>query len=176
MSTGLPPTPSWSKEPITRKRRLCGKPLIIENVEVALHQANVVRIKIKYTSLCHTDVRFWKARVSVAILYALFFFWQLLVYYYLLHFPPLKLQDQMPMFPRIFDHEAAEVIAEMIDDGVDNSIERTGNINALMSAYECFHDVCLIASQVTLSLFNDGNMIGSNMKWFRNIIQQSRNG
>ncbi|KAM1107120.1 hypothetical protein ACFX2I_003945 [Malus domestica] len=144
MSTGLPPTPSWSKEPITRKRRLCGKPLIIENVEVALHQANVVRIKIKYTSLCHTDVRFWKAR--------------------------------MPMFPRIFDHEAAEVIAEMIDDGVDNSIERTGNINALMSAYECFHDVCLIASQVTLSLFNDGNMIGSNMKWFRNIIQQSRNG
>lgn len=52
----------------------------------------------------------------------------------------------------------------MTDGGVDGSIERTGNINPLMSAYECVHDVCLLASQVTMSLFNDGNMIGSNMK------------
>ncbi len=41
-----------------------GKPLVIERVEVAPPQAMEVRIKIKYTSLCHTDLYFWKAQVS----------------------------------------------------------------------------------------------------------------
>jgi alcohol dehydrogenase class-P len=53
-----------------------GKPLVIEEVEVAPPQANEVRIKILFTSLCHTDVYFWEAK------------------------------GQTPLFPRIFGHEA----------------------------------------------------------------------
>ena len=41
-----------------------GKPLSIEEVEVAPPQAMEVRVKILYTSLCHTDVYFWEAKVS----------------------------------------------------------------------------------------------------------------
>ena len=40
-----------------------GKPLVIEEVEVAPPQAMEVRIKILFTSLCHTDVYFWEAKV-----------------------------------------------------------------------------------------------------------------
>jgi hypothetical protein len=41
-----------------------GKPLLIEEVEVAPPQAMEVRVKILYTALCHTDVYFWEAKVS----------------------------------------------------------------------------------------------------------------
>lgn len=41
-----------------------GKPLVIEEVEVAPPQANEVRIKVLYTALCHTDVYFWDAKVT----------------------------------------------------------------------------------------------------------------
>jgi hypothetical protein len=40
-----------------------GKPLVIEQVEVAPPQAMEVRMKVKYTSLCHTDLYFWEAKV-----------------------------------------------------------------------------------------------------------------
>ncbi|CAN6475799.1 unnamed protein product [Victoria cruziana] len=53
-----------------------GKPLVIEEVEVAPPQAMEVRIKILYTALCHTDVYFWEAK------------------------------GQTPIFPRILGHEA----------------------------------------------------------------------
>ncbi|KDO65863.1 hypothetical protein CISIN_1g016933mg [Citrus sinensis] len=57
-----------------------GKPLIIQDVEVAPPQAMEVRIKIKYTSLCRTDLYFWESK------------------------------GQTPLFPRIFGHEAAGVV------------------------------------------------------------------
>ncbi|OAY75829.1 alcohol dehydrogenase 1-like isoform X2 [Ananas comosus] len=57
-----------------------GKPLVIERVEVAPPQAMEVRVKIKYTSLCHTDLYFWEAK------------------------------GQNPLFPRIFGHEAAGIV------------------------------------------------------------------
>nr|XP_027076910.1 alcohol dehydrogenase 1-like [Coffea arabica] len=38
-----------------------GEPLVIEEVEVAPPQAMEVRLKILFTSLCHTDVYFWEA-------------------------------------------------------------------------------------------------------------------
>ncbi|TQE06948.1 hypothetical protein C1H46_007477 [Malus baccata] len=57
-----------------------GKPLVIEEVEVAPPQANEVRIKILFTSLCHTDVYFWEAK------------------------------GQNPLFPRIFGHEAGGIV------------------------------------------------------------------
>lgn len=41
-----------------------GKPLVIEEVEVAPPEAMEVRIKILYTSLCHTDIYFWEAKVN----------------------------------------------------------------------------------------------------------------
>ncbi|KAL5990154.1 hypothetical protein ACLOJK_011051 [Asimina triloba] len=66
-----------------------GKPLVIEQVEVAPPQKMEVRIKIKYTSLCHTDLYFWEAK------------------------------GQTPLFPRIFGHEAAgivESVGEGVDD------------------------------------------------------------
>ncbi|KAI8014909.1 Alcohol dehydrogenase 1 [Camellia lanceoleosa] len=53
-----------------------GKPLVIEEVEVAPPQKMEVRLQILYTSLCHTDVYFWEAK------------------------------GQTPLFPRILGHEA----------------------------------------------------------------------
>ena len=53
-----------------------GKPLSIEEVEVAPPQAIEVPVKILYTALCHTAVYFWEAK------------------------------GQTPVFPRIFGHEA----------------------------------------------------------------------
>lgn len=57
-----------------------GKPLVIEEVEVAPPQVNEVRLKILFTALCHTDVYFWEAK------------------------------GQTPLFPRIFGHEAAGIV------------------------------------------------------------------
>lgn len=44
-----------------------GKPLVIEEVEVAPPQKNEVRLKILFTSLCHTDVYFWEAKVIASL-------------------------------------------------------------------------------------------------------------
>ncbi|KAK4390996.1 Alcohol dehydrogenase 1 [Sesamum angolense] len=57
-----------------------GKPLVIEEVEVAPPQKMEVRVKILFTSLCHTDVYFWEAK------------------------------GQTPLFPRIFGHEAGGIV------------------------------------------------------------------
>ncbi|PHU19991.1 Alcohol dehydrogenase 1 [Capsicum chinense] len=57
-----------------------GKPLVIEEVDVAPPQQHEVRLKILYTSLCHTDVYFWEAK------------------------------GQTPLFPRIFGHEAGGIV------------------------------------------------------------------
>ncbi|CAA7398985.1 unnamed protein product [Spirodela intermedia] len=57
-----------------------GKPLVIENVDVAPPQVMEVRIKVSYTSLCPTDFVFWEAK------------------------------GQTPLFPRILGHEAAGVV------------------------------------------------------------------
>ncbi|KAJ8492016.1 hypothetical protein OPV22_013737 [Ensete ventricosum] len=57
-----------------------GKPLVVEEIEVAPPKAMEVRVKILYTSLCHTDVYFWEAK------------------------------GQTPVFPRIFGHEAGGVV------------------------------------------------------------------
>lgn len=43
-----------------------------------------------------------------------------------------------------------QVIAGMTDGGVDRSVECTGNVNAMISAFECVHDV--IAFPVIISL------------------------
>ncbi|KAF7127080.1 hypothetical protein RHSIM_Rhsim11G0077800 [Rhododendron simsii] len=57
-----------------------GKPLVIEEVEVAPPQKMEVRLKILFTSLCHTDVYFWEAK------------------------------GQNPLFPRILGHEAGGIV------------------------------------------------------------------
>lgn len=57
-----------------------GKPLVIEEVEVAPPQVGEVRLKILYTALCHTDVFFWEAK------------------------------GQNPLFPRILGHEAGGIV------------------------------------------------------------------
>ncbi|CAI9754403.1 unnamed protein product [Fraxinus pennsylvanica] len=57
-----------------------GKPLVIEEVDVAPPQKMEVRLKILFTSLCHTDVYFWEAK------------------------------EQTPLFPRIFGHETGGIV------------------------------------------------------------------
>ncbi|KAK1320560.1 alcohol dehydrogenase [Acorus calamus] len=46
-----------------------GKPLVIEQVEVAPPQAMEVRINVKYTSLCHTDLYFWESKDHIVCTY-----------------------------------------------------------------------------------------------------------
>lgn len=42
-----------------------GKSLSLEEVELAPPQAMEVRVKILVTALCHTDVYFWEAKVTI---------------------------------------------------------------------------------------------------------------
>ncbi|CAA2965462.1 alcohol dehydrogenase 3 [Olea europaea subsp. europaea] len=44
-----------------------GKPLVIEEVEVAPRQKMEVRLKILFTSLCHTDLYFWEAKAQNSV-------------------------------------------------------------------------------------------------------------
>ncbi|CAM8979700.1 unnamed protein product [Rhodiola kirilowii] len=69
--------------------RRAGEPLLIEEIQVAPPRAWEVRIKILCTSLCHTDVTFWK-----------------------LDFPPFA------AFPRIFGHEGVGVV-ESVGENVE---------------------------------------------------------
>jgi S-(hydroxymethyl)glutathione dehydrogenase/alcohol dehydrogenase len=43
--------------------KVAGEPLEMEEVEVAPPRAHEVRIRILCTSLCHTDVTFWRMKV-----------------------------------------------------------------------------------------------------------------
>ncbi|KAI5669040.1 hypothetical protein M9H77_18893 [Catharanthus roseus] len=66
--------------------REAGKPLVIEEVIVAPPKAHEVRIKIICTSLCFSDVTFWRMKVPPAC------------------------------FPRIFGHEAVGVVESVGED------------------------------------------------------------
>ncbi|XP_057974342.1 alcohol dehydrogenase-like 7 [Malania oleifera] len=70
-------------KPIRCRAAVCrgaGEPLVIEEVEVAPPMPHEVRIRIICTSLCHSDVTFW------------------------------KMKDPPGCFPRIFGHEAVGVV------------------------------------------------------------------
>ncbi|XP_057974344.1 alcohol dehydrogenase-like 7 [Malania oleifera] len=70
-------------KPIRCRAAVCrraGEPLVIEEVEVAPPMPHEVRIRIICTSLCHSDVTFW------------------------------KMKDPPGYFPRIFGHEAVGVV------------------------------------------------------------------
>ena len=81
-----------------------GKPLVVEEIEVAPPKAMEVRVKILYTSLCHTDVYFWEAKVPSKTLPLRCTMLYLLHGYISRVF--CDLQGQTPVFPRIFGHEA----------------------------------------------------------------------
>ncbi|CAH9073383.1 unnamed protein product [Cuscuta epithymum] len=66
--------------------RKAGEPLVIEEVIVAPPKSHEVRIKIICTSLCHSDVTFW------------------------------KLQQYPACFPRILGHEAFGVVESVGED------------------------------------------------------------
>ncbi|KAL7208514.1 hypothetical protein ACSBR1_030286 [Camellia fascicularis] len=66
-----------------------GKPLVIEEVEVAPPQKMEVRVTILYTSLCHTDVYFWEDK------------------------------GQNPIFPRILSHEAGGIVESVREGVTD---------------------------------------------------------
>ncbi|XP_049932365.1 alcohol dehydrogenase 1-like [Nymphaea colorata] len=123
-----------------------GKPLVIEEVEVAPPQAMEVRIKILFTALCHTDVYFSfldflkalqaaegarVARASRIIGVDL---------------NPNRFEEAKKfgctefLNPKDYDKPIQDVIAERTNGGVDRSVECTGNINAMISAFECVHD------------------------------------
>ncbi|CAH2033617.1 unnamed protein product [Thlaspi arvense] len=79
-------------KPIRCKAAVCkkaGKALVIEEIQVDPPQAYEVRIKILCTSLCHTDVTFWKID-----------------------------SGPLARFPRILGHEAVGVV-ESIGENVD---------------------------------------------------------
>ncbi|KAA8538117.1 hypothetical protein F0562_027725 [Nyssa sinensis] len=78
------PSNSTAEKPIRCKAAICrnpGEALVIEEIEVAPPKAWEVRIKVLCTSLCHTDVTFWKLN-----------------------------SGPVSFFPRIFGHEAVGVV------------------------------------------------------------------
>ncbi|KAF5461915.1 hypothetical protein F2P56_017975 [Juglans regia] len=76
-------TPETAGKVIRCKAAVCrnpGEPLMIEEIEVDPPKAWEVRIKIICTSLCHSDLTFWKMKAPIGV------------------------------FPRIFGHEAVGVV------------------------------------------------------------------
>lgn len=79
-------------KPIRCRAAVCrkaGEPLVMEEVMVAPPEAHEVRIRIICTSLCHSDITFW------------------------------KLKDPPSIFPRILGHEAigvVESVGEYVDE------------------------------------------------------------
>ncbi|WVZ55783.1 hypothetical protein U9M48_006402 [Paspalum notatum var. saurae] len=60
-------TEDQSPRPIRCKAAVCraaGEPLVIEEIVVDPPKAYEIRIKIICTSLCHTDITFWQAKVA----------------------------------------------------------------------------------------------------------------
>ncbi|PAN51150.1 hypothetical protein PAHAL_9G574100 [Panicum hallii] len=58
-----------SPKPIRCKAAVCrvaGEPLIVEEIIVDPPKAYEIRIKIVCTSLCHSDITFWRAKVATA--------------------------------------------------------------------------------------------------------------
>ena len=49
-------------------------------------------------------------------------------------------------FNSVVNRSLQQVIREMTDGGVDRSIECTGNVDIMISAFECVHDVCELAN------------------------------
>ena len=45
-----------------------GEPLVMQEVEVAPPARMEVRVKVLYTSICHTDLSFWRGEVSMEML------------------------------------------------------------------------------------------------------------
>jgi S-(hydroxymethyl)glutathione dehydrogenase/alcohol dehydrogenase len=71
-----------SLTPIRCKAAVCranGAPLVIEEISVDPPKAYEIRIKIICTSLCHTDLTFWRVKEDFVV---------------------------PPVFPRILGHEA----------------------------------------------------------------------
>ncbi|KAF2296608.1 hypothetical protein GH714_000544 [Hevea brasiliensis] len=101
-----------------------GKPLVIEEVDVAPPQANEVRLKILFTSLCHTDVYFWEAK------------------------------GQNPLFPRIYGHEAGGIVESVGEGVTDLKPGDhvlpvfTGNINPLAP----LDKVCVLSCGISTGL------------------------
>lgn len=82
---------------IARKPR---EPLVIEEVIVAAPKPREVRIKIICTSLCHSDINYWKLEVDSCLRSKLVFLLKLINdCCFLLKRPPA-------IFPRILGHEA----------------------------------------------------------------------
>ncbi|ONH92999.1 hypothetical protein PRUPE_8G207200 [Prunus persica] len=56
--------------------------------------------------------------------------------------------------PRDHIKPVQQIIAEMTNGGVDRSLECTGNINSIISAFECVHDACCFSD-------NSRNLFGN---------------
>jgi Zn-dependent alcohol dehydrogenase len=56
--------------------------------------------------------------------------------------------------PKDHDKPVQEVLIEMTNGGVDRSVECVGNINAMISAFECVHDVCSFDRSLASSMIH----------------------
>ena len=66
------------------------------------------------------------------------------------------------MNPKDHDKPVQQVIAEITNGGVDRAVECTGSIQAMISAFECVHDVSkhtflfyFVAKKLILVLLTD---------------------
>ncbi|XP_023765777.1 alcohol dehydrogenase-like 7 isoform X1 [Lactuca sativa] len=103
---------------IARKPR---EPLVIEEVIVAAPKPREVRIKIICTSLCHSDINYWKLEVDSCSRSK---FNKSIVFFLLMLINDccFLLKRSPAIFPRILGHEAIGVV-ESVGEGVHEVVE-----------------------------------------------------
>ncbi|KAF9686646.1 hypothetical protein SADUNF_Sadunf02G0011000 [Salix dunnii] len=117
--------PILCKAAVARKP---GEPLVIEEIIVAPPSHHEVRVRIICTTLCHSDVTFWKMKVyifSLSIsesLSACITASTLTVRFFLSVIACNSLKDYPAVFPRILGHEAIGVV-ESVGEDVDEVVE-----------------------------------------------------
>ncbi|RDX62455.1 Alcohol dehydrogenase 1, partial [Mucuna pruriens] len=63
--------------------------------------------------------------------------------------------------PKDYDKPVQKVIEDITNGGVDRSIECTGNINAMISALECVHDITNVKTPILIRKRNECFLLAS---------------
>lgn len=84
-----------------------GQPLVLEDILVDPPRSKEVRIRILFTSICHTDLCAWQGEVYIYIYIAYGYILLILCSIYRMKLDFVLKNEAQRVYPRIFGHEAS---------------------------------------------------------------------